>query len=208
MRQFYFFVLFFMCCSVATVALAESPVLQRSVSAPALQETEPVLLSDNLFLLTQAVARLNKAHGELLRFLDKTQARLVEMQTKSQDDTLRLVLSLAVLFLLFFCLFEKSERPSKKKKISPKIATTRSESMPPAISKAELAPFPLSEENDIRDEYDFMSTKQAIPAKLDLARAYVDMGDLVAAKAVLQEVIAVGNDAQISEANQLLAHLS
>ena len=65
----------------------------------------------------------------------------------------------------------------------------------------------LSEANDTRDEYDFMSTKQAIPAKLDLARTYIDMGDLLAAKGVLEEVLMKGDETQANEARQLMNSL-
>jgi pilus assembly protein FimV len=44
--------------------------------------------------------------------------------------------------------------------------------------------------------------------KLDLARAYVDMGDNEAARGLLNEVLASGNDAQKQEADALLKRLS
>ena len=61
----------------------------------------------------------------------------------------------------------------------------------------------LSEEGD----YDYMSTDEAIPAKLDLARAYIDMEDFAAAKEVLQEVLKQGDQGQRNEAQLLLAKL-
>jgi len=61
----------------------------------------------------------------------------------------------------------------------------------------------LSEEGD----YDYMSTDEAIPVKLDLAHAYIDMEDFEAAKEVLLDVIKQGNKAQRDEAQQLLATL-
>jgi FimV-like protein len=42
---------------------------------------------------------------------------------------------------------------------------------------------------DLGDEYDFMSSAEGIPAKLDLARAYMDMDDMDSARGVLQEVM-------------------
>ncbi|MCB1602872.1 MAG: tetratricopeptide repeat protein, partial [Xanthomonadales bacterium] len=53
----------------------------------------------------------------------------------------------------------------------------------------------------IAEEGDEVSTK------LDLARAYMDMGDADGAKEILNEVVAEGNDAQQSEAKSLLAKL-
>ena len=56
-------------------------------------------------------------------------------------------------------------------------------------------------------EYDFMSTSQAIPAKLDLARSYIAMNDLEQARTILKTVIEKGNDLQRTEAGQLLQKL-
>jgi len=43
--------------------------------------------------------------------------------------------------------------------------------------------------------------------KLDLARAYIDMGDSDGARNVLEEVIQEGSDSEIQEANELLAKI-
>jgi len=43
-----------------------------------------------------------------------------------------------------------------------------------------------------------------VATKLDLARAYIDMGDSEGAKGILEEVVAEGNDAQKAEAQELL----
>lgn len=53
-------------------------------------------------------------------------------------------------------------------------------------------------------EYDFMGTHEAIPAKLDLARAYLAMEDHEAAKQVLAEVQKDGNATQREEAKNLM----
>ena len=55
------------------------------------------------------------------------------------------------------------------------------------------------------DEYDFMNSAEAIPAKFDLARAYMDMDDFISAKQVLKEVVSKGNPSQRKQAKQLLA---
>jgi pilus assembly protein FimV len=44
--------------------------------------------------------------------------------------------------------------------------------------------------------------------KLDLARAYLDMGDADMAKSLLNEVAQQGNDAQKKEADELLKRAS
>ncbi len=53
-------------------------------------------------------------------------------------------------------------------------------------------------------EYDFMGTHEAIPAKLDLARAYLAMDDHQAAGQVLAEVQKDGNADQRLEAQKML----
>lgn len=45
-------------------------------------------------------------------------------------------------------------------------------------------------------------------SKLDLARAYIEMGDNDGARPLLQEILAEGDDAQVSEANELLDNIS
>ena len=59
-------------------------------------------------------------------------------------------------------------------------------------------------DDDIKDEYDFMGSTEAIPAKLDLAHAYIAMEDFKAARKVLRQVIASGNVAQQQEAKNIL----
>ena len=46
-----------------------------------------------------------------------------------------------------------------------------------------------------------------ISTKLDLARAYLDMGDHEGTRGILDEVIAEGNDEQKEEAKELIAKL-
>jgi pilus assembly protein FimV len=47
-----------------------------------------------------------------------------------------------------------------------------------------------------------------IGTKLDLARAYIDMGDPDGAKSILEEVIGEGSSQQKQEAQELLKHVS
>ena len=56
-------------------------------------------------------------------------------------------------------------------------------------------------------EYDFLNTSDAIPTKLDLARAYIAMDNAKAARLVLQEVIAQGNAKQQQIARKLCVSL-
>ncbi len=64
-------------------------------------------------------------------------------------------------------------------------------------------------EEDNEDELDLgledlMEESDAIGTKLDLAKAYIDMGDAEGAKNLLDEVFAEGNEEQIADAKKLL----
>jgi len=58
--------------------------------------------------------------------------------------------------------------------------------------------------DDIKNEYDFMSSAEAIPAKLDLARSYMAMGDNEQASTVLKTVMEKGDEEQRIVAEALL----
>ncbi|WP_070886747.1 FimV/HubP family polar landmark protein [Pseudomonas argentinensis] len=62
---------------------------------------------------------------------------------------------------------------------------------------------PLDED----DDFDFLSGTDETATKLDLARAYIDMGDSEGARDILDEVIAEGNDGQQQEARELIGKL-
>ena len=57
------------------------------------------------------------------------------------------------------------------------------------------------------DDFDFGGGDTAA-TKLDLARAYIDMGDSDGARDILSEVMTEGSDDQQREANELLEQLS
>ena len=58
------------------------------------------------------------------------------------------------------------------------------------------------------DDFDFLSGTDETATKLDLARAYIDMGDAEGARDILDEVVAEGSEAQQQEARELIAKLS
>ena len=65
--------------------------------------------------------------------------------------------------------------------------------------------------DEMSDEDDFdlssLDDVDEVSTKLDLARAYLDMGDHEGTRGILEEVIAEGNDEQKQEANELMAKL-
>jgi pilus assembly protein FimV len=58
---------------------------------------------------------------------------------------------------------------------------------------------------DLDDDY--FPGDDAIGTKLDLAKAYMDMGDPEGARSMLEEVVAEGSDAQKAEAHRLIAEI-
>ncbi len=60
---------------------------------------------------------------------------------------------------------------------------------------------------DADDDFDFLSGTDETATKLDLARAYIDMGDSEGARDILDEVISEGSDAQQQEARELIARI-
>ncbi|RXT88446.1 hypothetical protein B1F69_20230, partial [Pseudomonas syringae] len=61
---------------------------------------------------------------------------------------------------------------------------------------------------DDEPDFDFMAGTDEAAAKLDLARAYIDMGDADGARDILDEVVTEGDDGQKSEAREMLSRLA
>ena len=61
---------------------------------------------------------------------------------------------------------------------------------------------------DVDDDFDFLSGTDETATKLDLARAYIDMGDSEGARDILDEVVAEGSEGQQQEARELISKLS
>ena len=76
----------------------------------------------------------------------------------------------------------------------------------------EAIEFDLDDDEDLDlgefDDDDDLNLDEDTSSKLDLARAYIEMGDNDGAKPLLQEVLAEGDDVQVSEANELLGNIS
>jgi len=58
------------------------------------------------------------------------------------------------------------------------------------------------------DDSELFSAEDEVGTKLDLARAYIDMGDNESAKGILDEVVTDGNDDQKKDANELIERLA
>lgn len=79
-----------------------------------------------------------------------------------------------------------------------------------AFTRNEPAPFTSDDALAFDDEpeFDFLSGTDEAATKLDLARAYIDMGDADGARDILGEVVDEGDEGQKSEARELLAGLT
>ncbi|MDX1694707.1 MAG: FimV/HubP family polar landmark protein [Ketobacteraceae bacterium] len=66
---------------------------------------------------------------------------------------------------------------------------------------------PAGRAANTEEELDFLTDADETSTKLDLARAYIDMGDREGAKDILDEVLIEGTEDQQGEAKQLLARL-
>ncbi|ROL66653.1 FimV/HubP family polar landmark protein [Pseudomonas vranovensis] len=75
-------------------------------------------------------------------------------------------------------------------------------SIEPHFSEADAA---ISD--DLDDDFDYLGGADEVATKLDLARAYIDMGDHDGARDILDEVRKDGSDAQRQEADELLSRL-
>lgn len=72
-------------------------------------------------------------------------------------------------------------------------------------------PAPASADDSLAEmdeDFDFLSDTDETTTKLDLARAYIDMGDAEGARDILDEVISEGSDVQQQEAREMLAKLA
>jgi pilus assembly protein FimV len=81
---------------------------------------------------------------------------------------------------------------------------------PPAASEPSdvlSADAPQAVEMESDDDFDFLSGTDETATKLDLARAYIDMGDTEGARDILDEVIVEGNEDQQQEARELVTNL-
>ena len=72
------------------------------------------------------------------------------------------------------------------------------------LDNDEAEPLELPDEEISEDISLDLDSTDEVTTKLDLARAYIDMGDNEGAKSILEEVVNEGNDQQQEEAQELL----
>jgi pilus assembly protein FimV len=87
---------------------------------------------------------------------------------------------------------------------------TSSLDQPDALAELDTPLLDVAAADDLEgdDDFDFLSGTDESATKLDLARAYIDMGDTEGARDILDEVVAEGSDTQQQEARDLIARLA
>ena len=78
---------------------------------------------------------------------------------------------------------------------------------PPSPDETAAIPTMSLGPNEMSDDLNEARTMTEVGTKLDLARAYVDMGDPAGARSILEEVLDEGDEAQKQQAQQLLDSL-
>lgn len=73
------------------------------------------------------------------------------------------------------------------------------------LKKSPLVSMPAV--TDDEGEFDYLNSDEAIPAKIDLARAYIDMGEFSNAREILADIRHRGNSEQQQAAQSLLSKI-
>ncbi len=152
-------------------------------------------LSNKIQGLSSAYAKLNVQVQQLQLDFSSSQVKLKPIELGVWQSFGHYVSSfpatmlLAIIILLLLVLLYLILLPRKS------LSTTSTSAL-----KTENA----SDDQDTEQEYDFMGSKEGVPAKIDLARAYVAMQDYQQAKQVLDDVLAKGNNEQRQAAQAIL----
>ena len=94
---------------------------------------------------------------------------------------------------------------------APGVATPDSATPAPRDTVAGDPPAATGEDDDMLgddDDFGFLGETDENATKLDLARAYIDMGDAEGARDILNEVLSEGSEEQQGEARELLSRVS
>lgn len=140
------------------------------------------------------LAQAQEAQKPWPKFWNKTKALLNQYFNEFQfslNNRIFLILIGILVGCLLLLIWSVTARSWKKKSI---------ETSPHDLKQINLG-------NDDQDSYDPMSEEGGIAAKINLARAYIDMGNTLSAKALLDEIIATGDQMQKEEAKKLAERL-
>lgn len=165
---------------------AEFPTQQAEEQAPIVDESEQDISFDTLATMDNQELPSESLEdfdfGDLEDPVDDFTAELdLQAETESDAD-----------------LMDELAKLSEESDAEP-TAHTDGEQRPEAFAALEEA---------LEDDFSFLAGTDETTTKLDLARAYVDMGDGEGAKDILEEVLNEGNETQQQEARELMKKLS
>ena len=183
------------------VTPAAPPKAVEAVSAPAeATASEPAtpvksaeesgLTAKKMEIFSQKIIELSDKINQLQQQADQFRQQISQLQYS--------VYGLAALVVLL-ALLSMARRPKKS-------AKTKTPDVPakPAADSGKT----IKIEDDTAGEYDFMGSSEGIPAKLDLARAYIAMEDFTAARETLAEILGEGSEEHRQEARSLLKKIN
>lgn len=176
--------------TAAPLAAADKTAVEATV------QSEKAVIADNTLAAqandSKTLAELQNLQGKVETLQDK----IVQLQKQTLQmhylvmGLLGSVLLMAVLMLML----------RRKKSLA-----HQPEPLIPLVEGVEKT---VKIEDDTRGEYDFMGSSEGIPAKLDLARAYIAMEDFNAARQTLSEILGEGDATQRQEARALLKKMN
>ena len=150
-------------------------------------------LTEQLQLLEQSLEQLKQSldHWDFLNKLRIFVQQIQQYLAQSGQPLARMLMLVGVVLVLLLLVIYLVKRRKNS------VAKTASRG---TLQSSELEP--------TQDEYDLMESKEGIAAKLNLARAYIDMGKTAEAKEMLHEALTNGNPMEQEEAKELLAKIS
>ena len=215
---------------------AETPVAKRA-DAPKASGGPSAAAATAGETVDQRLARIEQQLLERQRLLEVTSAQLADLQAAAAAapkagqaglvTTLQAmfgkvwwlwgVLLLAVLALVGMLLGMRRRAAAAEAELQAWAQAPRREWSvdPPASAPVETAPVTpasavasASERVAPEDPEGDPPTIEEAGSKIDLARAFIDMGDIAAARAELEDVLRIGNEVQREEAQRLLDSLA
>lgn len=168
---------------------SDSAVVVPQAPTPSVTETSTVGkgLPERVETLNAAVTAETQQVDDMQIQLDELQQKVTQLRKEAVKQNIAVIALALLVLILGTILFAKRRKKP--------VATVVEQ---PASAKTEKVV------DDTQSEYDFMGSSEGIPAKLDLARAYIAMEDYVAARESLTAIVKEGSDEQRREANALL----
>ncbi len=203
----------------ASSTTSQAAPSEQSASNPAYASTPPASPSDVMHLIELLKSELMQINQNAVLFQQTTNTKLEDLrkQLLTTDKRLKqlaqafILLNKEVIALKSGNISGMANSPNFFSKHWPWIATIslvivialllllwlmRRHKQPVTQKKKVTA-------NDTQSEYDYLGSNESIPAKLNLARAYVAMEDYAAAQKIIDEILLLGNEQQRREAAEL-----